>query len=453
MAVFAALSVSLAACTGGAGSARPPDAGPDPSGLRPNILVFITDDQRWDEDLKAMPQTRRLFAEGGVRFAQGFAPTPLCCPARASIYTGRYTHNHGVRKNRDSVLLDPKSTLQYYLHRAGYKTALAGKYLTNWPIHDEPPFFDRFAMTQGGYYGSRFNVGGRVRKVARYNSDYLGNRAVRFLEGFDREDDSPWLLYVATSAAHEPFEPNRTYAEAATPPVPSNASLGEEDTSDKPPEISRQRADLSGEREHVFDQQHRTLMSVDDMVAKVYEAISRLGERDTLAFFLSDNGFLLGEHGLYAKRLPYDEAMRVPMYMRWPGVVEAGTDVRLVTNADIAPTVMQAAGLETPAGNQMDGHSLFDQGYARDRVLIQQWENWKKGFPSWAGIRATDYQYVEYYGRDESTVVFREYYDLGDDPAMLENLLADGSSDNDPDVRTLSKRLALDKRCRGTSCP
>ena len=80
--------------------------------------------------------------------------------------------------------------------------------------------------------------------------------------------------------------------------MPSDASLGEEDTSDKPPEISRQRADLSGEREHVFDQQTRTLMSVDDMVAKVYEAISRLGERDTLAFFLSDKGFLLGEHGL-----------------------------------------------------------------------------------------------------------------------------------------------------------
>jgi hypothetical protein len=84
----------------------------------------------------------------------------------------------------------------------------------------------------------------------------------------------------------------------------------------------------------------------------------------------------------------------------------------------------------------MDGPSLFDQGYDRDRVLIQQWENWKKGFPSWAGIRTRDYQYVEYYARDESTVVFREYYDLVDEPAMLENLLADDSSENDPDVRS-----------------
>ena len=124
-----------------------------------------------------------------------------------------------------------------------------------------------------------------------------------------------------------------------------------------------------------------------------------------------------------------------------------------MTNADVAPAVTQAAGLEIPARNQMDGHSLFDQGYDRDRVLIQQWENWKKGIPSWAGIRTKDYQYVEYCARDESTVVFREYYDLVDDPAMLENLLADDSSENDPDVRALSNKLALDKLCRGTSCP
>lgn len=122
--------------------ANPDVLQPDGSG-RPNILLIVTDDQRADA-LGYMPATKRLFRKGGTTYAEAYSTTPLCCPSRASIMTGRYVHNHGVLRNEDAAALDHDTTLQAYLQKAGYQTALSGKFLNSWPLAEAPPFFDRW---------------------------------------------------------------------------------------------------------------------------------------------------------------------------------------------------------------------------------------------------------------------------------------------------------------------
>jgi arylsulfatase A-like enzyme len=194
--------------------------------------------------------------------------------------------------------------------------------------------------------------------------------------------------------------------------------------------------------------QLRTLMSVDDMIGGLFHELRRAGEvEDTLALFLSDNGFLWGEHGLIKKMLPYTRSIRIPLLMRWPGEVEAGAiDHRFATNLDIAPTVLEAAGL--PADRGMDGRSLLGH-WNRDRLLIEFFE--AQGRPSWASTVTRSYQYTEYY-EDTDAVVFREYYDMERDPWQLDNLLA-GDEANRVDIPRLSDRLARDRECRAAACP
>ena len=196
------------------------------------------------------------------------------------------------------------------------------------------------------------------------------------------------------------------------------------------------------------------------MVKDVTDELVANGELDnTLIFFLSDNGFLWGEHGLTRKAAPYTPSVQVPFLMRPPGGISPFEDQRLVANIDVAPTALQAAGVLTTS-TEMDGRSLLTEN-ARDRILLEYYDESaapRKRFqaPSWASIRTTGYQYVEYYGPNGSTVTFREYYDLDQDPYQLDNLLGDGDSSNDPDPVTLlllSQQLSRDRTCSGTSGP
>jgi arylsulfatase A-like enzyme len=173
-------------------------------------------------------------------------------------------------------------------------------------------------------------------------------------------------------------------------------------------------------------------------------------KRDTLAFFVSDNGYLLGEHGLYQKRYPYTRSVAIPFFVRWPGHFgRAVTDRRLVANIDIAPTVLQATGVTPPDDPPMDGRSLLEQD-GRSRMLIEFWN--ELGVPTWASIRKNGYQYIEYY-RDDGSIFFREYYDMRSDPWQLTNLFRDGDRSNDPNRRQLHLRLERDRSCEGSACP
>lgn len=417
----------------------------------PNILLVITDDQRATASMQALPTVRRLFGRGGRTYTNAFATTPLCCPSRASIVSGRYAHNHGVQTNDDGMDLDPDATIQRHLQEAGYRTAVVGKYLNRWDPQVDPAHFDRFAVwLRGIYRHSSWNVDGTVRRPEGYTTRLMTGFAERFLRSFEKDDDAPWYLWLGPNAPHSPYAAEHRYKGAKTKGWDGNPATRDRDVSDEPAFIRRSQNTMEHARQ-IRRKQLRTLYSVDDQVSQVFELLRELDEeRDTLAIFMSDNGFLWGEHGIVGKRYAYTQSIQIPLMIRWAGHVEPGSvDERLVANLDLAPTLLEAAGVDVPRG--FDGSSLFGQS-SRDRLLIEQWADEETYVPTMAALRTDRYQYVEYYGRG-GRLVAREYYDLEDDPWQRRNLLGDGDARNDPDVRSLARRLGADRRCRGTGCP
>ena len=426
----------------------------------PNVLIVVTDDQRVDT-FGSMRATRRWFESGGTRFPNAFATTPLCCPSRASIMSGRYAHNHDVETNRSAPLFDERGTLQRYLQEAGYLTAMAGKFLNGW--FGDPRFFDRWAtyVDPIRYYGARANVDGRLQRVRGYETDFVASQASSMLRGFEASDSQPWYLYVAPFAPHDPYEPEREHRRARVGGWPGNPAVRERDRSDKPSWVigKRRQATLEEGRE-IRTAQLRTLVSVDELVRALSRTIAELGEeQDTLAFFISDNGKHWGEHGLSGKQDPYTHSVRIPMYMRWPGHVPAAAeDARLALNVDVAATVLDAAGASADSEHPLDGRSLLE-AWDRDHVYSEN-KYGGQGFPSWSTVRTHTEQYIEWYDEDLETVSFREYYDLTVDPWQLTNLLADGDPSNDPPAERLTElalQIAGDRRCQGTegagACP
>jgi arylsulfatase A-like enzyme len=451
MLLIAGLAALLLAGVGTAALAIGDGGSPTP----PNILFIVTDDQRADGTMDVMPTTLQWFQNGGTQFSRAFATTTSCCPSRASIFSGRFVHNHGVRSNDSATYLDQRYTLQHYLKQNGYATALYGKYFNAWNLLHNPTDFDNWSIFSAGYTPLRVNEQGIVKTVTQYATSYISDNAVNFIQQQESNDSQPWFLELATTAPHAPFTPDTQYANASTPPLNPPPSYYEADRSDKPPKVQA-RDDSQSTLLNDRIQQLRTLMSVDDMVNRVFQTLEATGEAsDTLAVFVSDNGYLWGEHGLEGKGPPYDESVRIPMFMRWPNHVASGaTDSRLVANIDLAPTALDAAGI-TPA-QPMDGRSLLNQSYSRSQLLLDFYADGPGGRKrDWASIRTPNSQYVEYYSRNpgETDVNFREYYNLNSDPYELTNLLNDGNPGNDPPTGTLSSEIRQDLSCAGSNCP
>jgi len=454
------LLVMLGACTGftasHASEASPAPAAPT-AASRPNILIFLTDDQR-SGTMDVMPSTLQRFGEEGTTFAHAFATTPLCCPSRASIFSGRYAHNHTVQSNQHGAEkdFDEGTTMQASLQGAGYRTGIFGKYFNAWDLSEDPAFFDRWAIESPngytGYYGGTWNVNGTLHTVDRYSTDYIADRGMRFIRSGEGHDDQPWFLELAPYGVHMPAFAPPKYRAAPLPPFELDPSMREQDLGDKPPYVRNRDRERLVTILTTRDRQLRALMSVDDMVQRVFETLEASGELgNTLAFFLGDNGMLWGAHGIKGKQTPYTASIRVPMFARWTGHIDAGAvDHRFVANIDIAPTVLAAAGVQPAA--VMDGRSLFDS-WTRDRMLLEYWRlKHPSDVPTWASIRTRSYQYIEYYSGD-GNVTFREYYDLAQDPWELTNLLHDGTPRNDPSIRPFAAELAALRTCMGAACP
>jgi arylsulfatase A-like enzyme len=447
-----AAAVALSAVAAAVGSVSQPAHGQ--AGGRPNILLIITDDQR-EGSLSGMPELRKWFRKRGLRFPDAFVTTPLCCPSRASIFTGRYAHNHGVQEN-DADGFDQGSTLQAVLGGAGYQTGIAGKLFNRWDLSLDPPHFDRWAVFNSGFHDSKFNVNGKLRTVHRYSTDFLADKAGHFLSDFEAEDGRPWFLVVAPFAPHRPATPADRHKDAPVPTWNKNPAVTEHNRSDKPPFVQDTWVKLDRAAE-LRAKQLRSLMAVDDLVGGVMKDLGVLGERkDTLAIFVSDNGFLWREHGWLNKRLPYIPSVQVPLYVRWPGhVAEGQRRSGLVANIDIAPTVLEAAGVSPHPGAPMDGRSLFSPT-VRERLLVEYWVEGRKRVPTWASTITGSFQYTEYYEADGVTPTFVEYYDLTADPWQLVNLLGNSSKADDPSPEVLEARslqLSADRRCAGADGP
>ena len=411
---------------------------------RPNVLVFVTDDQRAEGTLSVMPNVRRWFVAEGTRYPNAFATTPLCCPSRASIFSGRYAHNHGVKHNYQSHELDQSATMQRYLDDAGYRTAIAGKFLNQWGAEEPPAHFDRFAIfLEGEYYDRQWNIDGEVGRLPDYTNDVVRARSLDFLQDFeDAEDVDPWFLYVGTNAGHAPFTAEPRYAEAPVPPA-DGAVVDEVDLSDKPVF-----GEIRGRTRSIRARQLRTLMSADDLVGDVMTWLDDHGELDhTVAIFMSDNGIQWGEHGFTGKRQVYTPSIRVPLFIRRPAG-SATEDDRLAANIDIAPTVLDLAGVDEET--EFDGSSLVGE-YRRDTLLLEHWDDDETQVWDWASLRTLDYQYVEYYRAGRPPL--RNYFDLRRDPDQLRNLLADGDGDQGLPLGLLQRRLRGARSCIGASCP
>jgi arylsulfatase A-like enzyme len=412
---------------------------------RPNIVLFITDDESLGS-IDVMPNLRSWLVEGGRSFKPGLVTTPMCCPSRASIFSGRYIHNHGVLTNDDAIRLDSDSTVQRYLSDAGYHTGIVGKYLNRWPTWRRPPHFDYSAVASGvRYEGGTWTVNGDVDEVSTYSTEFIGRHVEKFLES---SRGRAWFLVIATAAPHFPAVPEPSYARVEVPPSSSNPAMADLDRSDKLP-IETRKTFQAGERFHA--DQLRTMMSVDDLIGDVDDALQEREEKEeTLALYISDNGLLRGEHGLTGKGHPLRPAVEVPFHMAWPQAIEPGRDDRLAANIDIAPTILDAAKISAEIAPSMDGRSLLDE-WRRSGILLEYERGDRFASPSWASIRSRDVQYIEYYD-DADEVIFRELYDLVRDEWQLTNLLARKRASG-IDVSALSDRLQAYRSCSGRDCP
>ena len=424
---------------------------------QPNILLINLDDMRpTGGTLDVMPHVRSWFQQQGPTYTRNYPSSPLCSPSRGSLFTGRYGHNNGITGNgldAEIAAMDQAATFQGYLHAAGYSTALVGKFMNTVPLSTSPKNWDHWAFTTGGYNDVSFNIDGTVQKTAGYYSTVLGDRAVQDLNTFKANDAKPWLIYVAPQAPHDPFTAETKYATAPVPAWTPPASFNEADVSDKPANVrTRPLLDVSTALQRRTDQL-RTLMSVDDMVGRITDEITRLGEdQNTLAIFTSDNGYLWGEHRILDKRFSYTDSASTTLIMRWPGHLPAGTtDDRLVSGVDMLPTLLSAAGVAPTLTYPLDGTSILSDT-RRSQLLVEYGRSLDSPLPPWSSVVTPTAQYTRWYDGTTGAVTGSEYYDLTTDPDQLLNLLGDASTANNPDEALWAARLNTLRACVGQQC-
>jgi arylsulfatase A-like enzyme len=490
-------AVALVGC-GGA-----PTPGPSATATparRPNIVLILADDL--DSRLgstEVMSRMKELIADQGLTFRNASVTVSLCCPSRTTILRGQYSHNTQVFTNNGSgggfekvhALGLEASTVAVWLQAVGYRTALLGKYLNGYPENNRqrgfvPPGWDEWSVPNGGSPYSNFDYrmnenGADVSygsSAQDYMTDVLSRKAVDFVR---RSNGQPFFLYLATYAPHGPATPApRHQGRFAGATAPRTPNFDEPDVGDKPDWV-RTAARLTRNEIEGVDDLHRkrleSLLAVDELVAALIDALQAAGRLDdTYVFFTSDNGFHLGQHRqTRGKQAPYEEEVRVPLLVRGPGVPRGRTLEHLVGNVDLAPTFAALAG--APAPDFVDGRSLApllgaspppasawrqavlimhgeqddddDDRLSRLSPLLEPSDDRRssalmpaRGIPPFAGLRTTDFKYVEY------TDGARELYDLRVDPYELQNLAGAEAALAD----RLSSWLSALGRCAGAGC-
>jgi len=476
-----AVAVALALCAGIAvvASGRSGPARAAAALQRPNVLVLETDDQTLDE-MAVLPNVRRLIGDPGVTFDNNFDSFSLCCPSRASFLTGQYSHNNGVRGNAPPQggyqALDKSNTLAVWLQRAGYYTIHLGKFLNGYGRQNPteiPPGWSEWHgavdPTTYRYYNYTLNEGGTlhtycaVPQASCYQTDVYRDKAGEIIRR--RAPGGPFFMWVAflgnhSGAPRESDDPAGLGTPVPAPrhrdafentPLPRPPSFNEADVSDKP-QIIKRRPLLNARRiaaiQENWQQRRETLLSVDEAVASIVDALRQTGELDnTLILFTSDNGFFHGEHRIAnGKVLWYEPSIHLPLLMRWTGNKSLPRGVhrtQLTMNVDDAETILDAAGVQP--GRKEDGVSLLgfwrDRGKEIDRDLLI--DN-SPGAGHFDGIRTLHYKYAEYANGD------RELYDLRKDPDELQSEQANPAYD--ALQASLAARLHALVACSGATC-
>ncbi|WP_391575338.1 sulfatase family protein [Aureliella helgolandensis] len=413
-----------------------------------NVIFILTDDHRYDamgfagHPFLETPNMDQL-ASQGVHLKNAFVTTSLCSPSRASILTGLYTHKHRVIDNNRLV---PPNTIFFpqYLQQAGYSTAFIGKWHMG-GAHDEPrPGFDHWVSFRGqGNYLSpgpnyTLNVNGERVPQRGYITDELTDYAVDWLE--QQSADKPFFMYLSHKAVHANFTPAERHADRYADADLSFLPKGKEITAqaNSPRWVRDQRnswhgIDFSYHSDKGLDYLYRryceSVLAVDDSVGRVLEQLKTMGIHDeTIVIYMGDNGFMWGEHGLIDKRVAYEASIRVPLVMQCPDLYPGGTVVEeVIGNIDIGPTILQAAGLETP--EYMDGESFLElpnnpsQAWRDYFLYVYYWEKNFPQTPTQFALRGERYKYITYYGLWDTD----EFYDLQNDPGETQNLIYDPS--------------------------
>lgn len=437
---------------------------------RPNVLFVMTDDHSvahlscYGNKTVRTPNMDRIATEG-VLFRNAFCTNSLCAPARATCLTGTYSHVNGVLGNSEAKDTKPETmkpglaTWPEELKRAGYKTAVVGK----WHLTDQPRGFDYSCVLpgQGLYFDPDFIENGERKKFKGYATDITTDLALKWLES---AGDGPWALVYQHKAPHRPFTPAPRHASLFEREFPYPKTFNDDyatrrmakeaedmrfdisvapDYKDLPKDLSPAEKKRWVYQRFVKDHARATV-GVDENLGRVLNWLDRRKlTDDTLVIYTTDNGFFLGEHGWYDKRFMYEPALRIPLMIRYPRAVKAGGVAdAFALNIDFAPTILDYAGVRTPS--TMQGQSLRPllEGNTprtwRKSMLYTYYENsWHlsgKGrealsdptfeyftphrVPPHRGVRTDRYKLIEYYSEGD----YHELFDLKDDPNELRNV-------------------------------
>ncbi len=500
MGLLIVLALLVVACSSGAATSPSAATSATTAGSRPNIVFILTDDLAMAE-LPYLPHAQQLIGDQGATFDNYFISNSECCPSRTTTLRGQYSHNNGVLDNTEAQggfetayrLGDEKQTIATDLSAHGYRTALYGKYLNGYPHTANwkyiPPGWSEWnSPVQGDISEFDYTLNSNGTRVHHgsapndYATDVYTDMSLSYASKAVKQKD-PFFLYYGYYPPHSPSTPAPRHAnDFPGLKAPHTTSYDEADNSDKPSYV-RALAPISDKEkaldDHQFALRVRSLQAVDDAVVKIVAKLKALGQLDnTYIVFTSDNGYHLGQHRLPpGKGMPYEEDIKVPMFIRGPGI-KPGTHVSAITgNVDLASTFEDMAGAK-PLGFE-DGRSMLPYATAptathpvRQAYLLEHWpdtvdndaaaragaqteppdptvgglpkgQDFQSLIPQYAGIRTTRYTYVEWANGD------RELYDLQTDPAEMTNIYATAGA---PLRNVLATRLHQLQACKAAQC-
>ncbi len=462
------------------------------SGKRPNILFIFSDDHAYQaisaygSNRNTTPNIDRI-ARSGMRFDRCYVTNSICGPSRAVILTGRYSHLNGVRTNGNRFD-GTQQTFPKMLRKAGYATALFGK----WHLKTKPTGFDQWAVLpgQGHYYNPDFRTSEGGQRIAGYVTDIITDKALGWLQR-GRDNDKPFLLMVQHKAPHREWEPPLKhlnlydgeeipepatlfddYANRASPAagqqltIARHLQLGPDlkvwtEQNKKGSTFKRTYGRMTAEQRQVWDAAYqrennefvasklegealvrrkyqryikdylRCIASVDDNVGRLLDYLEAHDlAKDTIVVYSSDQGFYLGEHGWYDKRWMYEESLRTPLLVRWPGVVTPGSsNADIVSNLDFAETFLAIARAPQPV--DMQGRSLTHilkgrrPSNWRADFYYHFYEAGAFGVPAHYGVTDGTLKLIHYYRYRRREIDEWELFDLSQDPQELRSVYAD----------------------------